>query len=302
MKKLKLIYNPGSGDRSFKNSIDDCVDIFQQAGFDVHIRRSRFAGDVQAHIASLTNADGYDTIVVCGGDGTINMAVNGMMESTLSAKLGIIPSGTANDYASFLKLPKDHASAARVIAEGKTLLTDIGKVNEKYFINVCGAGFFTNISQHINEGFKSTLGKMAYYIKGLEQIQNFMPMNVRITNSTESLEESIYFLIVLNGQGAGGFENLVPLAEVDDGLFDFIAVRSMNMLDMPRLLFKVMRGEHLDEDNIVHFRDSYIKIEPIGELPDRSFLETDIDGELGPDMPVIIKNIPKALSVYHNIN
>ena len=302
MKKLKLIYNPGSGDRSFKNSIDECVDIFQQAGFDVHIRRSMFAGDVQAHIRSLKNTDGYDTIVVCGGDGTINMAVNGMMASGINAKLGIIPSGTANDYASFLKLPKDPAAAAKIIAGGKTLLTDIGKANDKYFINVCGAGFLTNISQHINEEFKNTLGKMAYYIKGIEQVQNFVPMNVRITNSTESFEESIYFLIVLNGQGAGGFENLAPSAAVDDGLFDFIAVRSMNMLDMPRLLFKVIRGEHLDEENIVHFQDSYIKIEPVGETIEHSFLETDVDGELGPDMPVIIKNIPKALAVCHNVN
>jgi len=302
MKKLKLIYNPGSGDRSFKSSIDDCVDIFQQAGFDVHIRRSMFAGDVESHIRDMNNSDGYDTIVVCGGDGTINMAINGMMAGGINAKLGIIPSGTANDYASHLKLPKDHAEAAKVIAEGKTLLTDVGKVNDKYFINVCGAGFLTNISQHINEEFKNTLGKMAYYIKGIEQMQNFVPMDVRITNSTGSFEESIYFLIVLNGQGAGGFENLAPSAKVDDGLLDFIAVRSMNMLDMPRLLFKVIRGEHLDEDNIVHFQDSYIKIEPTAKPEDRSLLETDVDGELGPDMPVIIKSIPKALEVYGNMS
>ena len=302
MKKLKLIYNPGSGDRSFKGNIDECVDIFQQAGFDVHIRRSMFAGDVEAHIRNLKNEDGYDTIVVCGGDGTINMALNGIMSGGLKVKLGIIPSGTANDYASYLKLPKDPASAARIIAAGKTLLTDVGKANDKYFINVCAAGFLSNISQHVNEEFKNTLGKMAYYIKGIEQVQNFEPMNVRITNSTASFEESIYFLLVLNGQGAGGFENLAPDSAVDDGLFDFIAVRSMNMLDMPRLIFKIIRGEHLGEDNIVYFQDKHIEIEPIGEIVNQSLLETDIDGELGPDMPVIIENIPKAIAVYHNLN
>jgi len=298
LKKLKLIYNPGSGDRSFKSSIDECVDVFQRGGFDVHIRRSMFAGDVEAHIRSLNNSDNYDTIVVCGGDGTINMAVNAIMAASLNAKLGIIPSGTANDYASYLKLPKDPSEAAKTIAAGKTLLTDVGKVNDKYFVNVCGAGFLTNISQHINEEFKNTLGKMAYYIKGIEQVQNFVPMNVRITNSQGSFEESIYFFLVLNGGGAGGFENLAPLAAVDDGLLDFIAVRDMNMLDMPRLLFKVIKGEHLDEYNIVHFQDRYIKIEPVGEPVEHSFLETDIDGELGPDMPAIIENIPKALEVY----
>ena len=299
MKKLKLIYNPNAGDKSFKNKLDSCIRVLQEGGFDVSIFRSVQKGSIEEHIAGLQD-ENIDTIVTCGGDGTINMTINAIMENKLNVKLGIIPSGTANDYASFLGMPKEPEEACRIIAKGNTLKSDIGIVNGKYFVNVCGAGLLTNISQNIDENFKNTLGKLAYYIKGIEQVQNFVPMPVRVTNSKEVIEENVYLILVLNSAGAGSFDRLAPKASIYDGVFDFIAFKSVPIKDIALLFLKIFKGDYLDDPNIIYFQDNYIKIESTAEETNELFLETDIDGERGPDMPVEIRNIPAAIEVYYN--
>jgi YegS/Rv2252/BmrU family lipid kinase len=297
MKELKLIYNPNAGDKSFKNNIDKCVEVFQDAQFNVQIHRSTSREDIYDHILNMPEGE-FDTLVVCGGDGTINIAVNAVMRKRVRPKLGIIPAGTANDYAAYLQIPKDIQGAANVIANGNTMVSDIGLVNDRYFINVCGAGLLTNISQHIDEEFKNTLGKLAYYIKGIEQVQNFVPMPVRVTNSSAVIEANVYLLLVLNSAGAGSFGNLVPGALVNDGLFDFIALKEMPVKDIAKLFFKIIKSDHLNDENVIYFKDKYIKIESINLDYEKALNETDIDGEMGPDMPIEIRNIPSAISVY----
>ena len=100
MKKVKLIYNPFSGNKSFKFDLDICIGIFQEAGYEVHPFRTLYPGDIDNHIATMDPT--YDIIVASGGDGTVNIVVNAMMRRGLHTPLGIIPSGTANDFATYL--------------------------------------------------------------------------------------------------------------------------------------------------------------------------------------------------------
>jgi diacylglycerol kinase family enzyme len=123
-------------------------------------------------------------------------------------------------------------------------------------------------------------------------------MPVRITNSTNIIEANVYLLLVLNSAGAGSFENLVPGAMVNDGLFDFIALKGMPVKDMAKLFFKVIKSDHLNDENVIYFKDKYIKIESISLDYEKALNETDIDGEMGPDMPIEIRNIPNAITVY----
>ena len=293
MKKLALIYNPNSGDRGFKNYIDTILMILQDAGFSLSIHRSESGESICRFIDSLKNS-GYDSVVVCGGDGSLNIAVNAIMDAALRVKFGIIPSGTANDFASYLNLPKDPVLAAEVIASGNTTLVDLGKANEKYFVNVFAIGYPANISHVVNDDLKNVMGKMAYYMKGLGEIQSFNPITVDITNSHGTTREELAVALVLNGRGAGGFAGLVPAGSANDGLLDFLALRNFTFstLTLGPLLLKVIRGEHLDDENVLHFRDNYIKIQSFGAQ------DTDVDGEPGPEMPVVIKNIPRALEIY----
>ena len=290
MKRLALIYNPNSGDRTFKNFLDDLLDIFQSAGFSVTVHRSESALSIRLFIENMKSGE-YEAIVISGGDGSVNMVVNAMMENGLSSKLGIIPSGTANDFATYLNLPKNPILAAEIIAGEKTTDIDLGKANERYFINVFALGYPANISQIVNEDLKNLMGKMAYYMKGLGELPKIAPITVDITNSQGTFREELALALVLNGNGAGGFADLVS-GSASDGLLDFLALRAVSFSALPPLLLKIMKGELSEDENVIHFKDSFIKIESFGAL------STDVDGEPGPPTPVVIKNIPGALKVY----
>lgn len=297
MRKLKLIYNPFSGDKSFKFDLDVCIRIFQSGGYDVHVFRTETEGDIEKHISKMDRD--YDVVVASGGDGTINVVLNALMNNNLSIPLGIIPSGTANDFASFLHFKtNDLETCCNVIINKKPHPIDVGIVNGKYFINVCGGGLLTNVSQNIDTDFKNTLGTLAYYIKGIEQIPNFKPIPVRITNSTEVIEDEVYLFLILNSTGAGSFEKLAPAASISDGVFDFVAIKAKPVYELAVLFVKILRGEHVNDSNIIYFKDKYFKIEYL--LEDLKFAETNIDGEAGPMMPVEINVIHNAISVFAN--
>ncbi len=295
MRKLKLIYNPHSGDKAFVDFLDDCVRILQTGKYEVHLFRTMKKGDISRHIAKMPK-DFYDAVVVAGGDGTLNVVVNALLKNSHDIPIGIIPCGTANDFASNIKLPTDIELAAKVIAKGNITTADVGLVGKDYFINVCGAGFLTNISQNMDGDIKNFLGKLAYYIKGISQIPSFVPLNVRITNSKGSFEQDIYLFIVLNSTGTGGFENLAPDAAIDDGLFDFIGIKAMPMLDLAKIMLKVLSGEYLNDPNVIYFQDNYVKVEPL--FTDNEYLETDIDGEAGPNLPIEIINIKEKIRIF----
>jgi len=294
MKKLKLIYNPASGDRSFKNGLDGYIAAFQQAGYETHVYRSTAPGDIGSHIAAMP-LDFYDVIAVSGGDGTLNQAVGALISHGHSIPLAIIPSGTANDFASFVGLPKGAGAdtIAETLAEGQVAWVDVGLANDSYFINVCGAGLFTHVSQQVDHGMKTTLGKLAYYLKSLEEIPNFQPISVRITNSHTTIEEDIFLFLTLNSAGTGGFDKLVPEASITDGLFDFIAFKACPILDLGRLFIKILMQDYRSDPGVIYFQDSYVKVELLSATD--KYDSCDTDGEWGPKLPVEIRNIHKKL-------
>lgn len=295
MKQLLLIYNPNSGSKSFRFSLDICIEIFQNAKYIVTIFRTQTYGDIDEYLSTVEK-ERFDTFVISGGDGSINIVLNAMMKYDLRKPLGIIPSGTANDFASFLKIPKIPQKAAEVIANNNITKCDIGLANNTYFINVFSAGLLTNISQQVDPNFKNSIGKLAYYLKGIEQIPNFVPIAVRITNSTQVIEEDIYLFFILNSAGTGGFDKLSKNASITDGYFDFIAIKARPMVEIAVLFVKILSGDYFDDSGILYFTDKYIKIECLSDNPMHN--ETDIDGEVGPDLPATVQNIHNAIEIF----
>ncbi len=296
MKKLKLIYNSMSGERLFRYDLDLCIKKFQQGGYEVHMFTSLEHGDIRNHILTMEKSF-YDMVVVSGGDGTLNIVINAFMEAEIFIPIAIIPSGTANDFANYLKMPRDNVEACcDLIIKGNKKQVDLGVVNGTYFINVCGAGLFATVSQRIDSDFKNALGKLAYYLKGIEELPNFSCMPLRITNSTEVIEKNIFFFVALNSAGAGGFEKLSADAKIDDGLLDFIAFKEMGLVEMAALFIKILKGEHLNDPNIIFFQDDYIKIELLSNHDER-LLATDVDGESGPLMPIEITLVKKPIEM-----
>ncbi|MCL2223824.1 MAG: YegS/Rv2252/BmrU family lipid kinase [Defluviitaleaceae bacterium] len=283
MKKLRLIYNPFSGDRRFKDALDSCAEIFFDAGYLTNTIRVTTEETMETAIAELTNED---ALVISGGDGTVNMAINAMKRNGKTTPLGIIPAGTANDFASFLEIPKEPRQAAEAIANGYVISADLGCANGQYFNNVCGGGLFINVSHSLTGDnlAKSIFGKLAYYIKGLGQLPNITPLPLRITTDSATYEEDFALFLVLNSGGCGGFNKISPNASINDGYLDFVAFRAMAMKDIAGLFLKILAGEHLEDHRVLFSHETSVSIEYLGTDP----ISTDVDGEPGPEMPLKI--------------
>ncbi len=300
MRKAKLIYNPYSGNGLFKENLDEVIEALQDGhnGYEVHIFRCTKEGDIEKHLKEM-DKNYFDLIIASGGDGTINIVVNAMINYGLTMDLAIIPSGTANDFAAFLNIPRNPVEAAKIIVEQNKIPVDVAKVDGKYFINVLAIGTFAQVSQGVDKQLKHTVGKLAYYVKGLEQLPNFKPVKLRITNSVDVIEGNFYLSLFLNSSGAGGFDKLAPYADVSDGMFDFIAFAGESVAQVAKPFISVLRGEHIKlEENVLYFKDNYIKIEPIDTEEKNKLVEiTDVDGELGPVLPLEVEVIKNKLNI-----
>ncbi len=284
--KIKLIYNPHAGN-GIKLDLDTCVHIFQDAGYETTLFRC-------GNVKELELGD-CDALAVSGGDGTINTIVNEMMKRGINVPLGIIPAGTANDVASHLGLERDVKKSCEIIASGKTEAIDIGLANDTYFTNVCAVGLF-NVSQSVDKNIKQSLGKVAYYIKGIERLTQ-KPPRLKITTPTRVVVDDFFCFMALNTKGTGGFNNLSPFSSYNDGLFDFIGIKAVSMQEFIRILIKVFNNEYLDDPSVTFFRADNVLVEADEPISDELSM-TDIDGEAGPKLPVRITNIKQALRVF----
>lgn len=289
MNKVKFIYNPYSGENSILSDIDMVIKVYQKNGYTiVPYRLDRDAGIEKAF---FDIDEGYNHVLIAGGDGTVDIVVNFMMNNNIEKPIAILPTGTANDFATFIGMPKNVESACEQIIKGQVRGVDIGKINDKYFINVASTGLFTDISQKTDDNLKNTIGKLAYYLKGLEQIPNFRNLKVKVTSEEVVFEGDMYLMLVFNGQTAGNI-NFAYKAVLDDGLLDVIIIKASMPIDIINLLFSMLKGEHLEgNQSLVYFKTKKLLIESNEDIV------SDIDGEGGPDFPLEISCIEHGLKV-----
>ncbi len=261
IKKVKFIYNPNSGDKRIKNEIDNIIRIYQKHGYSVvpyRMTRTRPNSDAFWDIN-----DNYDHILLSGGDGTIDLLINTIKELNIDIPIAILPSGTANDFANAIKYPHDIKQCIEKIIASKPKYIDIGKINDRYFINVASAGMFTDVSQKINPDFKNTIGRVSYYIKGIEEALNMRQFSIKVKSEEMNYDGDMYLMLVFNGKTAGNI-NLAYKAEIDDGYLDVIIVKGMPIPKTLPLLINILKGEHLEgynENEILFFKTKKVTIE-----------------------------------------
>ncbi|MBQ6631982.1 MAG: YegS/Rv2252/BmrU family lipid kinase [Romboutsia sp.] len=291
MRKAKFIYNPNSGEKSIVNNLDFIINIYQM--YDITLVPYRINKNECIDKAFLDIDDTYEHLLLAGGDGTIDIIINTMKRLNIDLPVGILPVGTANDFAHSLGLSFDIKQALENIINSKPKAFDIGKINDKYFINVASSGMFTDVSQKINPDFKNYMGKVAYYITGIEQALHLRAFNIKVKSEEVEYKGNMYLMLVFNGKTAGNL-NLAYKAELDDGYLDVIIFKDMPIPKSIPIFINVLRGEHLEksnEDDILYFKTKEIHIECMDELV------TDIDGEKGPDFPLNIKCIEGGIKI-----
>lgn len=290
MKKVILFYNPNSGSGMFKNNLDLIIGRYQDAGYLVVPIRAAHGHAINDYLSELdqeTYRDEYRQIIAAGGDGTINICVNAMIRNNIDLPLAIMPAGTANDFAYYFNIPNDIDKMLDISLGNNYTYADVGKVNDRHFINVAAMGQVVGVSQKTDPTLKNTIGVLAYYLKGLSEVPNMKSVKVTLTTPEKVYKEKMYFMVVMNGESAGGFKNISPDSEINDGLLDVLLFRKMGLLEMPGLFVRILQGNHLDSKKVLHFKTNHLIIDTDEDLP------TDIDGEHG-------ETFPMEFSVLHN--
>lgn len=285
MKKAILLYNPKAGNRQINNHLDYIAERIQEMDYELRLFRSPAKGSITTYIKEKISLENTDLILISGGDGTLNECINGLAQKNIDIPLVILPLGTANDFAYSAHIPNDIGEALDLIQKGELRYVDIGKVNEHYFVNVCNMGLFSGISHIVDLELKKKFGKLAYYVKGIEELQNYQAMELKVNLPDKVIENSYILVLIFNGKAAGGFTRLAKDANIEDGVFDFIGIKKVELYDIPMLFLKILQGDHLGDPNIDYFVSDELSIEC--KNSNKQFI-TDIDGEEGPDFPLHI--------------
>ena len=289
--KLLLFYNGYSGNGMFRNNLDHIIERCQEAGYQITVVRAKKGVMIDRALSEIDQEE-YIRIIACGGDGTLNICVNAMIRHDIHLPLGILPAGTANDFAYYFELPNNIDAALNVALGDRTTKADVGLVNGKCFINVAAMGAMVDVSQKTDPTLKNAIGPLAYYLKGASELTQLHPINVRLTTPEKVREEEIYFMTVCNGESAGGFRKLSPNSMMNDGLMDVVAFRKMPILEFPPLLFEVLNGRHPENKNVLYFQTDSLLIEADEDMP------TDVDGECGVKLPLEFSMLKQRLDIF----
>ncbi len=294
-KNAVLLYNAYSGHKEVVPNLDYIAARIQDMGCNLQIFRSQGKGSIEKYIMESINPNTTQMIIISGGDGTINECVQGMVRGNLAhIPLGILPLGTANDFANSLGIPNNLSQALDIIESRYYELVDIGNVNDNYFVNVCNMGAFSQVSHEVDTDLKNKFGKLAYYVKGFDVIQNYEDMDLEIVSDDKRYSGKFFLVLIFNGRGAGGFMKLAKDASLFDGLFDVVCFKNLAFQDMPLLFLKVIQGEHLENPNVLYFQTKNLTISSQKGVQ----YCTDVDGEKGPLLPLNISVIPRAMKIF----
>ncbi|MBP2058442.1 diacylglycerol kinase (ATP) [Lactobacillus colini] len=296
-KKARLIYNPVSGHEQMLSNVAGILNILEQAGFEASAYQTTPEPLSAQKEATRCAKEGFDLIVGAGGDGTISEVVNGVAPLDNRPKLAVIPAGTTNDFARALKIPRDDlVEAAKVILKGKTRKMDIGLAGNKYFMNIAASGSMTELTYGVPSEMKSILGYSAYLLKGAEMLPRISSHKMRLTYDEGVYEGELSMFLLGMTNSIGGFEQIMPDAELSDGLFQLIVVKTANPVDVLRLMAMALNGKHVNEPKIIYTKTRSLKVEVLDETEGK--IPVNLDGEIGGYLPIEFTNLQQHIEFY----
>lgn len=292
MKRLLFIYNARSGKTQIKAKLADIIDVFNKAGYYVETYQTQCVRDAKKQIAG--RGIHFDRIVVAGGDGTLNEAISGMMRLPHKIPLGYIPTGSTNDFATSIKLPKDLVRAAEIAVKGTPAYVDVGSFNRDNFIYVAAFGAFTDVSYSTPQDLKNIFGHTAYLIEGLKQFGHIMDSrHFIVERDTGRIEEGDFIYgMITNSVSVGGFKRITGNDIVlDDGLFEVTMIKKPNNpLELQEIIGSLLVQKK--SKYILSFKTSRLK------LTSTEKVKWVLDGEYkGNPKKVMIRNHRCAIKI-----
>lgn len=290
-KKLLLIANPRSGKSKIRPALMGVVEVFSNASYSVTVYPTKSRGDAIEKAASLKKNE-YDLLVVCGGDGTLNEVITGVMQSKLDIPIGYIPAGTLNEWSSGLGISRKIKQAARDIVSGKEVNLDIGKFGDKYFTYTASFGAFTSASYSTPQDIKNVFGQAAYIFGGIKSLGSIKPMHLKFECNDKTFEGDYLFGAISNSLSVGGIVKFdQAVVNLNDGMFEVLLIKNpSNILKLQPMLDGILKQE-LDREGMEFFHTNSLKI----FLEDKE-LDWTLDGEHASQTGMIeISNIHNAI-------
>lgn len=277
MKKMVFVLNPHSGKALIKNALLKIIQIFSGAGYEVTVYPTKAPLDGYEYIKRCEGT--YDVLVCSGGDGTLNETVRAVLEyEGKRPPIGYIPSGSTNDFATSLNIPKDMVRAARHIASGVPVKCDIGMANGKRSFNYVAAfGAFTEVSYATPQHLKNLLGHQAYVWEGVKSLAALKPYKVKVVSEELELEDTFVYGMVSNTESVGGVRGLAGSGvDLQDGLFEVTLVREIkNPMEVQQLVTAFLSRNFEKCDILYSFKTSKIRFES------QEAIKWTLDGEYG---------------------
>ncbi|MCI7139837.1 YegS/Rv2252/BmrU family lipid kinase [Alistipes sp.] len=282
MKTAVLLYNPQSGRGRIDFQVEELCTVFRAYGYDIRPQQIDFEANP---------FDGNETVslmVVAGGDGSVNFVLNAMKRKGLDIPLGVIPAGTANDFAGALGMSRRPLEAARQIASGVEERVDCGRVNDLYFINILSFGIFTTTSQRTPDEIKHRIGKLAYIIEGVREVVSMHAVPLEIDADGERFDLRSLMVLIFNGETAGGFP-LARRSSIRDGLLDCILLEKRDIFRSTLAMGQYLLGGN--PKIVRHLQARKIEIRSTVNEP------TDVDGQRGAEFPLHIECVAGGVRV-----
>ncbi|MGC3873597.1 lipid kinase YegS [Halomonas sp. GXIMD04776] len=271
----RLILN---GKSSQVPEVREAVEALREEGYDLQVRVTWEAGDGLRYVKEASQ-DGVGRLIVGGGDGSVNEVVNGLMrlEEANRASLGILPLGSANDFARGLGVSFEPLNALRTALGVSSRAVDVAHLGEDYFINMASGGFGAQVTTSTPRALKRVLGGGAYALMGMFKVWHYRPysglVRWREGDREDQIEAPLFLLAIANGSQAGGGQQLAPQAKIDDGLLDVLVVRHFSSLSEMRQLMAELERIPENGDFVRTVRTSRIVFRADGVFP------LNLDGE-----------------------
>lgn len=285
-RRTLVLLNPNA--RQGKQNIDGLLDRMEDQGLAIKVESSLGAGDLANAI--VKRKDDFDCVVVCGGDGTINAAARGLIETGLP--MGILPMGTANDLARTLGIPFELDKAADIIVAGTTNAIDVGTVNGHPFFNVASLGLSADLARGLTQETKQRWGRLGYAVAAGRVLMRARPFTAWIRNKDEKVRVKTLQIAVGNGRHYGGGNVVEESAAIDDGQLDLYSLELKSVFQLAMMMPSFRQGAHGAWNEVRTKRCVEFDIETRTPRP------INTDGELVTETPAHFKVHREAVTVY----
>lgn len=288
---ILIIVNPCSGKKRGRKSTDDIIHFLSDDSINITVKETACKG----HAAQLAEQLGceYDLIICCGGDGTFNEIINGVLCLDKKIPLAYIPNGTTNDTAKTLSLPAKLPDLAEIIKGGKYNKCDIGLFNNRYFFCAVTFGFGAEASFTTKQSLKNKIGHFAYILSNIRKITDVHSVKMTVECDNQKITGEFIFGAVINTKSVGGIFKLDEnVFRINDGKFEIVLVRKLcSIIEIPDVLVKLQKQEY-DDKQIILIQASRIKFTSPEKV---SWL---IDGENGGKLKEVnVDNIQQGIEI-----